>query len=328
MKRRGFTLIELLVVIAIIAVLIALLLPAIQQAREAARRAQCTNNLKQLGLALANYESAYAMFPPGVIGAAYGPTDAAGVPTTWDSWSGLAMLLPFIDAEEVYNNANFQLTNASAPNTSVQRTHLEKFMCPSEASQQRFGSNYRLSRGLGFDWNAPGGMFFRQGHVVVSQIVDGTSQTIAIGEGRLGTNYYDPLTSMHYNVANPSVVPSITNGFDMTSFDTGSYLTTCREGTTVAGANAWNQQGWFWNSGDSHQGVQVTTHVPPNTPDANCDNNESVTESQVLTMSSYHTGGVNVLLVDGSVKFVGDSVETKVWRAAGTISNQDSTSGF
>lgn len=328
MKRRGFTLIELLVVIAIIAVLIALLLPAIQQAREAARRAQCNNNLKQLGLALANYESAYGMFPPGVIGQNNGPTTLGHVAQGWDSWSGLAMLLPFIDQQQIYDQANFIFHNHEIVNTTCRNATIAGFLCPSESYRRNSSSNYRLSRGLGFNWNAPGGMFYRLGHVGISQISDGTSNTIAIGEGRLGSDRYDPVTSMHQSVADPSVVPAVNNAFDMSAMDTGGYLQACAAGATVAGSNVYNQQGWWWNSGDSHQGVQATTHYTPNTPDANCDNDTSSTEARVLTMSSYHTGGVNVLMADGSVHFASDSIDLKLWRAAGTIANGDSSEAF
>src|SRR5881275_2366035 len=102
--RRGFTLIELLVVIAIIALLIALLLPAVQAAREAARRSQCINNMKQLGLALANYESANGAYPASY-GASASPTDRWG---TWGSWSPQAMLLGYVEQQPLYNSINFQ----------------------------------------------------------------------------------------------------------------------------------------------------------------------------------------------------------------------------
>src|SRR5580692_3580228 len=129
--RRGFTLIELLVVIAIIAVLIALLLPAVQSAREAARRMQCTNNLKQLALALHNYISATNAAPPGVVNTTtYPGTAPPGSLATWTAWSAQSLLLPYVEQGPLYNAANFSLTccyvgpQADATNKTVYNTRI------------------------------------------------------------------------------------------------------------------------------------------------------------------------------------------------------------
>ena len=150
--RRGFTLIELLVVISIIAVLIALLLPAVQSAREAARRSQCVNNLKQLGLGLQNYESAMSKFPPGNVTA----MGDVGVTTleTWTGWSPQAMMLPYLEQAPLYNASNFMFAccsdsaRANAINFTVTRTRIATFLCPSDGNAGNANiNNYYASLG-------------------------------------------------------------------------------------------------------------------------------------------------------------------------------------
>src|SRR5581483_3510770 len=136
-RRRGFTLIELLVVIAIIAILIGLIMPAVQQAREAARRTQCRNNLKQIGLALHNYHDAHRMFPPGYV-------DRNGNPNvTPDNdlgpgWGWASFLLPQMDQVPVYSQINFSAGVGTGPNTAVSRLALTALQCPSDGLQQAF----------------------------------------------------------------------------------------------------------------------------------------------------------------------------------------------
>ena len=144
--RRGFTLIELLVVIAIIAVLIALLLPAVQSAREAARRIQCTNNLKQLGLALHNYITATNAAPPGIVNTRYIYNGANQI-STWTAWSAPALLLPYVEQLPLYNAANFNsnccvVGSGNSQNRTVYLTRIASFLCPSDglAGQQNIMS--------------------------------------------------------------------------------------------------------------------------------------------------------------------------------------------
>ncbi len=212
-QRRGFTLIELLVVIAIIAVLIALLLPAVQAAREAARRAQCANNLKQVGLALHNYADAMGALPPGVL--------SRPNPTTGDNagpgWGWASMILGHMEQTGVFNATNFSLGIESPANSTARVAQINAFICPSDANfMPRFtvvdtnttnvtlgnsicdvaSSSYVGCFGTGDPSSLypfspsddpPGrdrgeGLFFRNRSVRIEEILDGTSQTIAVGE--------------------------------------------------------------------------------------------------------------------------------------------------
>jgi prepilin-type N-terminal cleavage/methylation domain-containing protein/prepilin-type processing-associated H-X9-DG protein len=205
--RRGFTLIELLVVIAIIGVLIALLLPAVQSAREAARRSQCVNNLKQLGVALHNYDSTTQSFP---LGGNNGP----GGPTTndnryWGAWSPHAMLLPYLEQNQVYSAINFNYLGRSdgggeQGNKTGVMTRINSFLCPSSplpkgnwltvgTSARPFaGNNYFASTGSSIMWigwptDVPNGLFANGGPPFsLRDITDGTSNTVAFGEFRTG----------------------------------------------------------------------------------------------------------------------------------------------
>lgn len=241
-SRVGFTLIELLVVIAIIAVLIALLLPAVQAAREAARRSQCTNNIKQLGLALANYESANGAYP-GAYGGVRDLTNPSSVRGTWCSWSPQSLLLPYMEQGPVYNSINFYTFSTGswpsdgpsglAANTTGITTRLNTLLCPSSplpvatfAGKISPGNNYFASVGSSLQWigaagaGAPNGVFYYGGGEASAQgaswdsvgalglrsILDGTTNTIAFGEWRTG-DFNENMLSVQ-DVVDPSANPS------------------------------------------------------------------------------------------------------------------------
>jgi prepilin-type N-terminal cleavage/methylation domain-containing protein len=196
MKRRGFTLIELLVVMAIISILMALLMPAVQQAREAARRTQCRNNLHQIGLALLNYASSHQCLPPGWLTSRVGNFVYPG----YTSW--LISILPQMEQTPLYNALNYDLPAWDAANETVVTQRLDVYLCPSDTAHGEFVvpwlgrdlrmtySNYVGSLGTNFildyyDYGSsflPDGVLFRRSNVRFKDIVDGTTHTLLAGE--------------------------------------------------------------------------------------------------------------------------------------------------
>ncbi|MBI1321693.1 DUF1559 domain-containing protein [bacterium] len=322
--RTGFTLIELLVVIAIIAVLISLLLPAVQSAREAARRMQCSNNLKQLGLAMHNYESIHGTLPPSLTVR----TNSAGVVTWFGGWSAQGRILPFVEQNSAFNAINFDLSYSSPVNTTISALNVSTFICPSEVRPEPathgFGLagvlNYGVNMGDWYVWGGSAGVASRAPFTVnaartFASITDGLSNTVLMAEVKAYQAYYrdtGPISGMTpTTIPAPSADPvSITNQFVSSTAPQTSGHTE-------------------WVDGHVHQ-AGFTTAFPPNkrilgTANRNVDvdlttrreANGGPTYSAV-TSRSYHPGGVNVLKADGSVEFIGSTVNGDVWRALGT----------
>ena len=198
---RGFTLVELLVVIAIIGILIALLLPAVQAAREAARRIQCTNNLAQLGLALQNYDGAHETLPPGVVNPD-GPirNTPQGYHMSW-----LVQLLPYVEEQVTFKYVDFAVGAYHKNNEEVLRTEVATFACPSDprrySAAERWTSNYA---GCHHDVEAPidadnHGVFFLNSDVHSRDISDGATQTIFLGDESDMRDIADALVKVHEN---------------------------------------------------------------------------------------------------------------------------------
>lgn len=346
---RGFTLIELLVVIAIIAVLIALLLPAVQQAREAARRTQCRNNLKQIGLAMHNYEGTHGMFPPNGIGR---PTENIGgrYLQDWLAWSGFAMLLPYVEQDNIYNQIDFNYrwdnNNGGTVNNTMARTRIAAFVCPSDpgASVQYTANmgptSYAISTGAASHWSmrtAPSGVATLHWGARMRDITDGTSNTIAGSELQIGQNtgawvpntgpripWYRVITGTrlqwqndalgrNWDPRNPVHVAAINAYYAncLSLYDSGS-------GWDAAS----DEQGRFWAGGRVYWGPWHTTLIGPNAGPS-CDLDASVTDMDIKEPSSYHTGGVLVVLADGSARFVSENIDQLVWMGAGTINRKE-----
>ena len=335
--QKGFTLIELLVVIAIIAVLIALLLPAVQSAREAARRAQCTNNLKQLGLSLHNYESSNNCFPPSgestnfnlvSAGAYNGKTQFVD-----GGWSSLARVLPFQEGGAAFNTLNFNVdyNEVTGMNFTGASTVVQMFICPSSVRSPAGGRDAAdpndpasSATGIGYGVADYGSTCYtdidplgtagqsalgatvatpyrnklsrvngllKQGCTRIAEVIDGTSNTIAIGEdaGR-DARFISPYTEAYYDGVNARPI----------------------YGQGPAGPTM-PRRYWRWAEPDQSFGVSGT---PNNKYRPMCEatfylatgvtagNNAGANDE----LFSYHPGGVNVLMGDGSVRFIKDSV--------------------
>ena len=333
-SRRGFTLIELLVVIAIIAVLIALLLPAVQAAREAARRSQCVNNLKQLGLGLHNYHQAVGSFPMGV------SKNQLNTDQAWGHWSAQALLLPYMEQQPLYNAANFNfrvdggVPNGYTFNATVTQTLISTFLCPSDSEAGRRSgniNNYLLSCGTtsirGQITNGQyvptrtSGMFGWQFTYDIAAIVDGTSNTIAASEGIVGPN-----PSKATPGATKMGIGGLTTYYDVTSTLTagqtapGTVIPTLLQ-NCVKGTNNNTTRGNQWANGNLNY-TMFNTIVPPNSKQysfGGCKSDLGGSDySEYVNANSFHPGGCNVLMGDGSVKFIKESVSWTTWWALGT----------
>ncbi|HWE36491.1 MAG TPA: tetratricopeptide repeat protein [Isosphaeraceae bacterium] len=324
-SRRGFTLIELLVVIAIIGILIALLLPAVQAAREAARRLRCSNNMKQIGLAIHHYNAAYDVLPP-VGGVDYrGNSIGSGlVPQTA---SVHLRLLNYLEQTAVYNAYNFELGdvvagNAVAANTTVMATAIPGYLCPSDANPGNDGTivgfdlrvtciNYAINGGGnrqnnggrvdGMAWWLGGNPSFGA-RVHLASITDGTGNTAAFSEWVKGRSGVDaPGTNLVYAIG------GYTNGGRRNDFDM----------CAAATAPLWDYKGEYWTLQDTGRGGPYYHVMTPNRPGCAVGVGFGNVDS-FIGPASFHPGGVNLLLMDGSVRFVKDSVTLDVWNALGT----------
>jgi prepilin-type N-terminal cleavage/methylation domain-containing protein len=334
-RRTGFTLIELLVVIAIIAILIGLLLPAVQKVRDAAARASCSNNLKQLGLALYNYESSLKKFPPAFMGNT-NPALYPGYPDYFFSWSALAQLNPYLEQTNIFNKMNlvnpiYDPTNnyfISANNQFAVQQIVPTFLCPSDSGQpsanagdygvpQIGPTNYAVCVGTGATPGQPlgsplksDGMFQGITPLKIASITDGLSNTACMSESLLGQGIESATGATPPGPGTPAYV------FGYVGFGTPISAAACGNPTQ------WNytqRRGFMWASGEMRC-ASYNHFYTPNSPNFDCVNNDLTTFTAFAWRGarSNHTGGVNLLVGDGSVRFVSNSVDPNTWRALAT----------
>jgi prepilin-type N-terminal cleavage/methylation domain-containing protein len=343
----GFTLIELLVVIAIIAVLIALLLPAIQQAREAARKSQCTNNLKQFGLALANYESTFRCYPMGSIP---GECTPGGGQQLWGAWSIHCQLLPYMDQSQVFDRINFsfgsRFDNTSPcvgayinANSSAWLTNVSAFLCPSDSNKNTGTSFGRINPGNNYmgcvgdtltpysgGLNDQRGVFYIRSNTRISEVEDGTARTIAFSErvkGKNDTSFLNPKADWFNNgpaIPAGNTVPRI-GPVNMLAWKNAVNAHAATNGPPRT--NYITSGARWWMRG--HLGYTLFNTVwTPNSTNADvlvggCGEGDC---SGVMSASSNHQG-VNACMCDGSVRFVGESIDEAVWQAMGSMKGNE-----
>jgi prepilin-type N-terminal cleavage/methylation domain-containing protein/prepilin-type processing-associated H-X9-DG protein len=356
-KSSGFTLIELLVVIAIIGVLIALLLPAVQAAREAARRAQCTNNLKQLGLAAHNYVSQNQVLPLQSMYPA-----SADVSWGWSYGWPLA-LLPNLEQQTMFNAWNFStgmFGNASPstyftwPNTTVEYLQLSSLICPSDGSRRRPAAPIAATNYVG-NMGGPGVIAEMTGTIVpngsfisgwgdaqnfgpigIENIRDGSSNTALFSERLIGINGGPTIRLDSVDGKRAIFNTSVGGAYHSGTAGAIQFIGGCKSlpGATTS-INSWGNGAYWFASYPWHVAINDYNHFgSPNS--ISCQNPATEYFGSWLTFvgpshsappSSNHPGGVNVGMADGSVKFVKDAVAYQTWWGLGTRNGGETISG-
>lgn len=311
-KCRGFTLIELLVVIAIIAILIALLLPAVQQAREAARRTQCKNNLKQLGLAIHNYHDVYNCIP------------IADVNGTSTPVSAHARLLPYIDQGPLFALIDFNVPYNHANNTAARMVEVPSFRCPSDPTPLPGSvggrNNYYWNAGNGVVMYAsgttgqpqPNGIIYHSKRYRFADITDGLSNTACMAEKLTGDGS-NGISSPRTDTFSPGTYPN--NADEAT--------TQCNAvDVTDLGQQGYSNVGGPWLQ-QYHSTNQYNHVLPPNGRSCMFPPGRIAT-----TANSQHSGGVQIMLCDGSARFVSENIDTDLWRSIGSINGGEKLGEF
>lgn len=326
--RLAFTLIELLVVIGIIGLLIALLLPAVQQSREAARRVRCVNNLKQIGLGLHAYLASTKAFPP-----SFCIARGAALGTNNGSWSIHGRLLPYLQQGNAYDRVRLDVPWDAQRATGVPSMRIPTYLCPSETNDlvrvDSSGNPKVYPQTYGFNFGSwlvydPGGgrrgdgAFFVNSETRPASFTDGLSNTLAAAEVKAFTSYFR-------NTADPGPRPP-TSPAGLAAFASGAQFKLGPNTNDNTGHTEW-PDGRVHHSGFTTVFTPNTlvayVHTDSQTYDVDYNSQQegrSLTQPTyaAVTSRSYHPGVVNVLLMDGSARSVGETIDRAVWRAAGT----------
>jgi prepilin-type N-terminal cleavage/methylation domain-containing protein/prepilin-type processing-associated H-X9-DG protein len=297
MRRRGFTLIELLVVIAIIAILIGLLLPAVQKVRDAAARAKCQNNLKQIGLALQGYHDVNRQFPPGYVSGVTSEGDDTG-----PGWGWAAYLLPHMEQQPLFNQINFALPIEAPANAAARVVLVPSYLCPADTAPNAFPVGPRSMTGQlvsttctlapasytgSFGVTEPGvdgeGVFFRNSQIRIADITDGTSQTLVAGE----RSYRYAETTWVGAVTGSNLVPSSGSPLPLEVDVAANFVL-------------------------SHAGEMLSGAARP---------------YEINNYSSNHSGGAMFLFADGHVRFLTSSTDSTTLEALATRSGGETIQG-
>jgi prepilin-type N-terminal cleavage/methylation domain-containing protein/prepilin-type processing-associated H-X9-DG protein len=318
--RCGFTLVELLVVIAIIAVMIGLLVPAVQKVRASAARTQCTNNLKQLSLAQHNYHGAFHCFPWGYlnkVSPAF-PT----LPASRFRWSTMAMLTPFLEQTNVYNTLDLSIPlymdaagDVFPVNQFGASQVVKVFLCPADSLtvvNSSFGpTNYVHCLGSGINGghrDPADGIFYNNSATRMSDVSDGLSSTALISEsilGRGGPNLTAPPVDVRFYYGSIAAKAPVSDA-------------------ACAAISTWKtDRGARWADGEVQYGL-YDHHYPPNTALWDC----IALEYSWKAARSFHGGGVNLAMADGSVHFIANEINLATWQALGSRAGEEVVEGF
>lgn len=303
--RSGVSLIELVVIVLILGVLLTLTLAAVQAAREASRRASCSNNLRQLGLAINAYAADTQIFPPGIYGGGY---------------SVHSMLLPYLDHQPVFNTINFQLfaPRGSRANRTASGTVIDVFLCPSDRGTRgrEAATNYAGNRGRGVQRYGYDGAFAFElsGVIGMGAFRDGTSTTAAMAEWLRGTSKPSEVQPSRstFQTPRPLVKPE--------EFE--EFVAECRTLDPTQAVINPLAKGQSWLRGDLS--YTLYNHVL-NPGERSCTNDTAVQQG-AWTAGSLHPGGTLVLFVDGHVGFVRQSIASQVWRSLGSRAGGEAVS--